>query len=431
MGYRTRRRKAIIRRRIFLSLCCAVLALIVGIAALAIHWVAIPETPQESTSSKPKEEIKENFAKVLSTGDIMVHTPQLSGAKNQNGEYDFSAFFKEASAYFKNYDLNIANLEVTFGGTESGKFDGYPRFNTPDSLADAIKNSGLNFLLTSNNHSYDTGLYGLKRTAQVLREKNIEFIGTRETAENPIYTVKEVNGIKIGMANFTYETSGGTPGRKYLNGSIIAEEANSLISSFSYNRIEEFYLEAEQTITDMKTKGAEFIVFYLHWGEEYQLSANTWQKSIAQRLSNLGVDIIIGSHPHVIQPVELIFSEDGNNTTVCLYSTGNAVSNQRQELMDSCPTGHTEDGLFFTYTLRKYGDEVTLHSIDIIPTWVNKYLENGGYKYTIYPLDNIEKYGFNATALSKAQKSFERTKQLVKEGLNECQKHIGCEETLK
>ena len=89
------------------------------------------------------------------------------------------------------------------------------------------------------------------------------------------------------------------------------------------------------------------IVFYIHWGEEYQLSANTWQKSIAQKLSNLGVDIIIGSHPHVVQPIELIHSEDGENTTVCLYSTGNAVSNQRQEIMDSCPSGHTEDGLFF------------------------------------------------------------------------------------
>lgn len=428
MGYRTRRRKAIIRRRIFLSLCSVILVAVIGIASLVIFSLSKPE--EEKTPTPPKEEIKESYAKVLSTGDIMVHTPQLYGAKNQNGEYDFSHFFKEAKAYFKNYDLNVANLEVTFGGVESGKFDGYPKFNTPDTLADAIKNSGLNFLITSNNHSYDTGLYGLKRTAKILGDKGIEFIGTRETAEKPLYTVKEINNIKIGMANFTYETSGSTPGRKFLNGSIIAEEANDLISSFSYNRIEKFYLEAERTIKDMENQGAEFIVFYIHWGEEYQLSANTWQKSIAQKLSNLGVDIIIGSHPHVVQPIELIHSEDGENTTVCLYSTGNAVSNQRQEIMDSCPTGHTEDGLFFTYSLRKYGEEVTLESIDIIPTWVNKYLENGGYKYTIYPLDNIEKYGFNATALSKAQKSLERTKQLVKSGLNECQKHIGCEETL-
>jgi poly-gamma-glutamate synthesis protein (capsule biosynthesis protein) len=265
MGYRTRRRKAIIRRRIFLSLCSVILVAVIGIASLVIFSLAKPE--EEKTPTPPKEEIKESYAKVLSTGDIMVHTPQLYGAKNQNGEYDFSHFFKEARAYFKNYDLNVANLEVTFGGEESGKFDGYPKFNTPDTLADAIKNSGLNFLITSNNHSYDTGLYGLKRTAKILGDKGIEFIGTRETAEKPLYTVKEINDIKIGMANFTYETSGSTPGRKFLNGSIIAEEANVLISSFSYNRIEEFYLEAERTIKDMENQGAEFIVFYIHWGE--------------------------------------------------------------------------------------------------------------------------------------------------------------------
>ena len=181
----------------------------------------------------------------------------------------------------------------------------------------------------------------------------------------------------------------------------------------------------------MKQNGAEFIVFYIHWGNEYQTQANTWQKSIAQRLSNLGVDIIIGSHPHVVQPVELIYSEDGEHTTICLYSTGNAISNQRQEIMDSCPSGHTEDGLFFTYTLRKYGDEVTLQSVDIIPTWVNKYRGGSSYQYTICPLDDIEKYGFDAATLQKAQKSYERTKQIVSKGLTDAQQHLGCEITFK
>lgn len=432
MKKRTKRQKAIIRRRIFLSCCSIILALSIALIIFIVHSLTSSSFKKENTSSAPKEEIKETYATVLSTGDIMVHSPQLYGARVQGtNDYDFSAFFKEAAPYFKNYDLNIANLEVTFGGLESGEYSGYPAFNTPDSLADIIKASGLNLLLTANNHSYDTGLYGLKRTAQVLKQRGIEFIGTRETAEEAIYTVKEVNGIKIGMADYTYETNGGTPGRKYLNGAIIAEEANNLISSFSYNRIEEFYLEAENTIGQMKAQGAEFIVFYMHWGEEYQTTANTWQKSIAQRLSNLGVDIIIGSHPHVIQPVELIFSEDGENTTVCLYSTGNAISNQRQEIMDSCPTGHTEDGLFFTYTLRKYGDEVTLTEIDIIPTWVNKYRGGSSYQYTICPLDNIEKYAFDAATLQKAQKSYERTKQIVTTGLTECQQYIGCEVTFK
>ena len=442
----TKRRKAIIRRRIFLSVCCAVL---IGTIALGVFIVnailgdggasdkfqAQNESSYQSEINNEKPEIKESFATVLSTGDIMVHSTQVDGAKQPDGSYDFSCYFKECEKYFKNVDLSVANLEVTFGGKESGAYSGYPAFNTPDTLADAIKSSGLNFLITSNNHSYDTGLFGLKRTAQVLKEKGIEFIGTREDENKPLYTVKDVNGIKIGMANYGYETSGSQAGRKYLNGNIIAEEANNLVATFNYNNIDKFYTEAENTINAMKQSGAEFIVFYMHWGNEYQLSQNTWQKSIAQRLANLGVDIIIGSHPHVIQPVELIYSEDGQNTTVCLYSTGNAISNQRQELMDSCPSGHTEDGLFFTYTLRKYGDDVTLESVNIIPTWVNKYKENGkGYYYTIYPLESADagsQYGFSGSTLTKSQNSYERTKKLVAEGLTKIQQELGCEITFK
>ncbi|MBR7133452.1 MAG: CapA family protein [Clostridia bacterium] len=443
MKERTKRQKAIIRRRIFLSCVCLVLIGVIALISFIIHSLTnITKAPAPNGSTadsgsnlqESSEPVKESFATVLSTGDIMVHSTQLDGAYvSSDGSYDFSAFFKEADDYFAKVDLSVANLEVTFGGSESGKFSGYPAFNTPDSLADTIKASGLNFLITANNHSYDTGLYGLKRTAQILKQRGIEFIGTRETEADPIFTVKEINGIKIGMANYTYETDGQTAGRKYLNGAILAQEANSLISTFSYKRLEDFYIEAEETIAEMKTDGAEFIVFYMHWGNEYQLSANTWQKTIAQKLSNMGVDIIIGSHPHVVQPVELIHSEDGQNTTVCLYSTGNAISNQRQELMDSCPSGHTEDGLFFTYTLRKYGNDVTLDSIDIIPTWVNKYRGGSGYQYTIYPLkapeDGSLKYGLDSTAAEKAKKSYNRTKEIVASGLTACQREIGCEIT--
>ncbi len=442
---KTRRQKAIIRRRIFLSTCALVLAGIIALSVFIIQSIKpAPDKGKENNSSENNEsivsssepEITEQFATILSTGDIMVHSTQLDGAYDKDTkDWDFSAFFKECDEYFKAADLSVANLEVTFGGKESGNFSGYPAFNTPDSLADVIKESGLNFLLTSNNHSYDTGLFGLKRTAQVLKEHGIDFIGTRETKDEQIYTVKEVNGIKIGMANYTYETSGNNSDRKYLNGNIIAEDANDLISTFSYNKIEKFYSEAEEVIDDMKQSGAEFIVFYMHWGNEYQTSPNTWQKSIAQSLSNLGVDMIIGSHPHVVQPIELIHSENSEHTTVCLYSSGNAVSNQRQELMDSCPSGHTEDGTILSYTLRKYGDEISLADVDIIPTWVNKYKGGSGYQYTIYPLESEDfgstKYSLDSTAAAKAKKSYNRTKKIVSEGLTEIQKALGCDITFE
>lgn len=442
---RTRRQKAIIKRRIFLSLCILVLAAIISLVGFIVFSVVRPNDKNASSSnisaqsssdiSKAQEEAK--LATVLSTGDIMVHSTQLDGARVADGDgYDFSAFFKETAPYLKKADLSIGNLEVTFGGEESGKYSGYPAFNTPDSLADVMKKAGFNFLLTSNNHCYDTGLFGLKRTVQVLQSKGFDYIGTREDTTKELFTVKNVNGIKIGMADYTYETDTDISGRKALNGNIISEEANDLIASFSYNNVDAFYNEAKSVISKMKENGAEFIVFYMHWGNEYKLEANTWQKSIAQELSNMGVDIIIGSHPHVIEPVELIRSEDGQNTTVCLYSTGNAISNQRQEIMvPECPTGHTEDGMLFTYTLKKVGGEVTLEGIDLIPTWVNKYRGGSGYQYTIYPLEKADwgktKYGLDSAAAKKAINSYERTREIVAEGLTECQREIGCDITFK
>ncbi len=440
---KTRRQKAIIRRRIFLSACALVLVGIIALSVFIINSITtLSGKPQNvesssdnhSTVSSSEPEITEQFATVLSTGDIMVHSTQLDGAYvSETKDYDFSAFFKECKEYFSNADLSVANLEVTFGSTQSGKYSGYPAFNTPDSLADTIKESGLNLLLTSNNHSYDTGLFGMKRTVQVLKERELDFIGTRETEDEPIYTVKEVNSIKIGMANYTYETSGSQPDRKYLNGNIISKEANNLIATFNYSRIQSFYTEAKAVIEDMKQQGAEFIVFYMHWGNEYQTKPDTWQKTVAQQLSNMGVDIIIGSHPHVVQPIELIHAEDSEHTTVCLYSSGNAVSNQRQELMDSCPSGHTEDGTILSYTLRKYGDEVTLTAVDIIPTWVNKYRGGSGYQYTIYPLEKedwgSDKYNLDSSAAAKAKKSYNRTKKIVGDGLSEIQQMLGCDIT--
>ena len=439
MKKRTRRQKAIIRRRIFLSACALVLAAVIAlIVFVAGSIIGISEKqPQkdnisqtESNNSKVEEIIPDIYATVLSIGDIMCHSHQLEGAKTSDG-YDFSAFFKELSPYFQKYDLCVGNLELTFGGTESGSYRGYPSFNTPDQLADTIKSSGINLLMTSNNHSYDTGLFGLKRTAQVLKEKQIEYTGTRELETEPKYLVKDINGIKIGIVNFTYETTGDDATRKYLNGGAISRDANGLINTFSYQRIDSFYTEAKSVIEAMKNDGAEFISFYMHWGEEYQLTANTWQKSIAQKLSNMGVDMIVGGHPHVVQPMELIHSEDSQNTTICIYSLGNAVSNQRRELMkNSSPKGHTEDGVMFSYKLKKSGDgEVSVVDVDIIPTWVYKYSQNG-YKYTVYPIEDLQTATTKYSSLaSKLTESYNRTKAIVESGLTECQQAIGCEIT--
>ncbi len=441
MGKKTKRQRAIIRRRIFVTVLSVVLAALISILGFVITKIvkSFEFTDNESQLSLPQniqesdEDLSQKLvatATVINTGDIMLHNPVLDGAKTADGGYDFSAFFTPAQSYFKNADLAVANFEVTLGGPQAGAYRGYPSFNAPDSLLDTIKNSGINFLLTSNNHCYDTGVSGFKRTIAKLKENNIDFNGTRENETDPIYTVKDVNGIKLGMINFTYEnTSEGD--NKSINGVFVSSEVKNLINSFNYDKLEQFYATAQSAIDGMKQNGAEAVVFYMHWGEEYQTTQNTWQKTIAQKLCNMGVDVIVGGHPHVVQPIEMLYSEDSQNTTVCIYSLGNAISNQRQEVMVSCPTGHTEDGMLFYYTFQKYGDgTVVLSGVDIIPTWVNKYAGGSGYQYTMYPLENAAmagSYGLDATATQKAQRSYERTKQIVMQGLTECQNALGCD----
>lgn len=447
---RTKRQEAIRRRNIFLSVCAVAIAVAVAVLAFSISAILKsinspntnsdinsssnnPTSSNVSSEAKPKEPYIVGSATVVNTGDILIHSTVLDGAKTKDGNYDFSSFFKSTKKYFKAADLSVINLEVTFGGTESGKFSGYPVFNSPDSLADTIKEAGLNLVLTSNNHSYDTGLFGLKRTAEVLKNKGIAFTGTKQTPDDPAYLVKDVNGVKLGIVNYTYETACSTAGRKALNGRIMAAEANNLINTFSYDKIGNFYTEAENVIKAMKNDGADAIVFYMHWGNEYQLNPNTWQKTIAQKLCNLGVDVIVGGHPHVLQPMEVIHSEDSENSTVCIYSTGNAVSNQRQELMDSCPSGHTEDGVLFYYTFDKYSDGTTvLSSVDLVPVWVDKYKGGAQYQYQMYPLENAKdganKYGLTGAAATKSEKSYNRTKALMEKCLLECQKHLGAQE---
>ena len=272
-------------------------------------------------------------------------------------------------------------------------------------------------LLTANNHILDNGVAGMKRTMQQLKAKGIDFLGTRENNSDPTYIIKEINGIKIGMISYTYGTNSGS---------------SELINSFNSSNLNKFYTEAQSAIDAMKNGGAEAIVFYMHWGDEYHTTPNTYQKAVAQQLCNMGVDVIVGGHPHVLQPIDLLFAEGSEHTTVCLYSTGNAVSNQRiSEMTGLCETGHTEDGVLFNYTFTRDSDgDVSLSAVDIIPTWVDRYGNAGNYQYTVYPLetaDMAENYGLDANTVAKAKASYERTKKIMAEGLSECQQHLGCE----
>ena len=185
-------------------------------------------------------------------------------------------------------------------------------------------------------------------------------------------------------------------------------------------------------MAEMEEAGAEATMMFIHWGVEYLTYANDQQKAMAQKLCDLGIDVIVGGHPHVIQPVQLLESTvDPNQKTVCLYSMGNAVSNQRLGNISYVQTAHTEDGLLFSATFEKYSDgTVYLQTVDILPTWV--YMDATKYPntYHIIPLDDSTrdewgtKYELGENTLKSAANSYSRTMAIVGEGLTASQEYL-------
>lgn len=379
----------------------------------------IPVDPETGLPTRP---YVVSSATVGSSGDILIHTPLLATAKQSDGTYDFNWIFPYIKTTFEGYDYMVLNLEVPLGGTEAGKYDGYPRFNCPDSLATALKSAGADMLLTANNHSADVGGAALMRTTSAVRAAGMDTLGTRASAEEKLYSVKEINGIPIGMACYTYGRIDGS-GKKSLNGNAyLSTEVSPMINVFDYDKIDAFYAEAETVIRGMEQDGAAIKVIYVHWGNEYQYKQpNAWQKKIAQKLADLGYDLIIGGHPHVVQPVETLTGAGGNET-FCVYSMGNAVSNQRKNIMtEEAPNGHTEDGMIFTYKVEKWNDGTyTISDVDILPTWVYMHPENGKRIYEIIPLDvnDPDWTRFGSANAADLKASYNRTMAIVGEGLN-------------
>lgn len=438
---------------------CIVLVLV---SALAVAWLWLkPDTTQQPSSTRPGPQLSTDpsdddplpseteseptetetepepvhviaTATIASTGDVLMHMPVVNTTKQADGSYDFTSIFKYISSYATEADYAVANLETTLCGTDNGyAYSGYPCFNCPDEVVDGAMAAGFDMFTTVNNHCYDTSTVGLLRTLTVLEEKGMDSLGTMNTAEDPKYIIKDINGIKIGMIAYTYSTMGDS-GRPMINGIPTKADSAGLINTFDIERLADFYTEIDGHIQSMKEEGAEAVVAFMHWGYEYQTIPSDHQTKMAQKLCDLGIDVIIGGHPHVVQPVDLLTStEDPNHKTVCLYSMGNAVSNQRLGLIKAISTAHTEDGVLFSVTFSKYSDgTVVLEGTDLIPCWVNMHTTNGVKEYNILPLDSETKdqwqelYGLSDTGFKAASNSYDRTMKLVGEGLEECQTYL-------
>lgn len=342
-------------------------------------------------------------------GDVMAHEPQLNAQHDpKTNTYSFDNNYNYVSKYIQKADLAIANLETTLAG-DSIPYSSYPTFNTPDALADALKNAGVDIISTINNHTFDKNDLGVERTLSILKSKNLDVIGTISNALDKNYLIKEVNEISIGITAFSYGEI--RDGNKFLNGIKVSDNSKDKLNVFDMTNVDNAFNTINNTLKNINNTDIQVLV--IHWGEEYRRTPSEFQTKLAQKLCDSGVDIIIGSHPHVVQPVDMITSTDGNNETLVIYSLGNFISNQRRELLG---TPFTEDGLMVDIEITKDNEKTFISKVNCIPTWVNKYNQNGNIVYEVLPITEKENFSsLDNITLDKIKNSYNNTISQIKQ----------------
>lgn len=338
---------------------------------------------------KPSKDTLDTITLVFG-GDLMGHGPQIQAAKLDSSEgYDYKPGFRYLETSLKTANFAVANLEVTLAGPP---YQGYPQFSSPDDYAKNMKQLGIDLLVTANNHSQDGGKRGLIRTLNVLDSFEIKHTGTfRDTNEfeKQYPYMQTINGLKIAFLNYTYGTNG------------LTVKHPTMVNIIDSHYIKKAILKAQKS-------GADIIIPIMHWGNEYQRQESANQRFWAQFLADAGADVIIGMHPHVVQPIKTIKSKDGREVPVA-YSLGNFVSNQRERYKDG--------GILARVKILHRGNQTQLIKIDYKPFWVHKLLPGETYPpfnrrgYYLIPPQHLE---LLKTPFSESAKEFfEDTRELL------------------
>lgn len=295
--------------------------------------VTEPETSDESQVSDEEAAPappEPTVATLAVCGDIMSHMPLTNDAwVEEEQTYDFTRTFSDAIAYLSEADYAVGNFETTLAGTA---LSGYPFFCAPDSLAESLAEAGFDLMLTANNHCMDKGIAGLRRTLDILDEVGIAHVGTYRTAEESRIHVADVGGISVAFLGYTYGT----------NGLPLPSDAPYAVSLFNTDYMTTLSTpDTDLLLSDLaaaEVLETDLIAVMIHWGVEYQTQANGYQQEMADFLLQNGVDLILGGHSHVPQPMELrtVTTDSGEEHTgfVC-YSLGNFISSQNDPLTDT------------------------------------------------------------------------------------------------
>ena len=357
-------------RNILIIIICILLIIFTGVIAFNYlknknDYKNLVETSKQEIETEKQEEqdssnnVQENQKEETDTtftltaiGDVMCHNTQYIDAYDSDtGTYDFSYVFDNISSYTKTADICIGNLETSFAG-EDRDYSNYPTFNSPDSLADSLKSIGVDVLSTAGNHALDMGFSGLSRTIDVLDKADISHLGTYKTQEDQDKVlIKYVKGVKIAFIDYTYGTNGiSVPSDK----------------KFCINLIDKDLIKKH--IETAKNQNADMIVACMHWGTEYQTKQNSEQEELADFLFQNGVNVIIGNHPHVIQPMEkrTVTLEDGSTRDgFVVYALGNFICDQNAV--------NTRDSIILNLKITKHTDgSITIDNYDYVPIYMYK-----------------------------------------------------------
>lgn len=287
--------------------------------------------------------------RLLFTGDIMGHSPQIASARvGASQEYDYRPCFQYIKSILQQADLAIGNLELTLPGKPP--YTGYPMFRSPDALAVALKDAGLDILMTANNHSNDSHGAGVVNTIRTVEDLGFLQSGTFRNQRDrdafyPLMVYK--NGFKLAFLNYTYDTNG------------VPTQAPTIVNLIDTVRM-------GLDLAEARARKPHFIIVEMHWGVEYQLQENAEQRRLARFLIRNGADMVIGMHPHVVQPIRserVTLSDGSRKEAIVVYSLGNFISNQQQP--------NTDGGILFQVDLLKTkgSPQVRVGQHGIIPIW--------------------------------------------------------------
>ena len=396
---------------IVVAISMALTLLAQGIKGVPL-WNRNAPAVSQNSESKGKNSVteEETSVRIMANGDLLYHDIIYISAKKADGTYDFHENFEYVKPWLKQADLVLGDFEGTVN--KDHYLAGYPLFNAPGEVMDAIKDAGYQVLDLAHNHILDSQIEGVVSTADAIEKAGMTPIGvyTHEPRDKAPIVIKEVNGIKVAILAYSYGFNG-------IEQSISQEDYNRYLSDLDEDKMKAEIERAE--------KEADITIIMPQMGVEYQIEPTEEQKKLYHKMIDWGADIIFGGHPHVVEPAETVEKE--GDKKLIIYSMGNFISNQRIETMQDVENAKwTERGVLMDVTIKKKSGKTTIETAQAHPSWVSR-TPKGGYSPEGYPLYLYQTYileDFIEGGKYRSQLD-EATKERIDTAYKEMNEHVG------